>query len=105
MDRPDERRVVIIVLRCVAVVTVLIGLILTTQTVVTVIGVRSASTDLPGGLNVSFKGAVGKAQGWSVVAQLSVCAWGLVLFALARPLADAIVSDVQAGPGRMTGNP
>jgi hypothetical protein len=105
MDRNDEQRIVTIVLRCAGILTVVIGLILTTQTVLALIAASSAAANLPRGMNVSLRGSVGKMGGWAIVAQLSISVWGAVLYGLAQSLAGAIVGELQAGSGPAVGNP
>jgi hypothetical protein len=95
MNRDDEQRIVMIVLRVAGILTVLIGLILTTQTIIELIMVHSAASDLPRGMNVNLKGPVGKMGAWAIIGRLFICAWGAVLYALARVLADGATGDAE----------
>ncbi|MBN1360468.1 MAG: hypothetical protein JW993_07745 [Sedimentisphaerales bacterium] len=104
MNPRDERHIVTIVLRCAAILTILVGLILVTQTIVSLIAASSASSNLPPGVNVNFKGTVGKIGAWAIIGQVLICVWGAILFAFARPLADAVVADLHAGAPPSVGN-
>ena len=75
-------------LRTIALITILIGAILTTMSVVAAIGARSA---IPpgsfGGMTVEFEGMFGNITLASILAQLSAVGWGLLLHALTPTLA------------------
>jgi hypothetical protein len=105
MDQRNEQHILTIVLRGVGIVTVLIGLILTTQTVIGLLAARSATANLPPGMNINISGSVGRMQGWAIVAQLSICVWGAVLWALARPLAGGIVGASPTASDPTADNP
>lgn len=94
MERTDEQRIVTAVLRCVGIVVVLVGLILTTYILLQWLAARSAAQNLPPGMNVNFEGVLGKLRGWAFAGTLSVCAWGAALYALSRPLARLVVDNL-----------
>ena len=96
MDRTSEQRSILIVLRVAGILRVLIGLILTTHTILQLMAVNSIASNLPRGMNVNIKGTMASMRGWAVVAQLSVVAWGVVLYKLAGWLSDIIVGEAAA---------
>ena len=93
MDRLSEQRSILIVLRVAGILTVLIGLILTTYTILQLVAINSVMRNPPRGLNVNIKGTLGSMRGWAVVAQLSIVAWGVVLYKLAGWLSETIVGE------------
>ena len=82
-----------ILLRVAGILTVLIGLILTTYTILQLIAINSVTGNLPRGMNVNIKGTLGSMRGWAVVAQLSIVAWGVALYKLAGWLSEIIVGE------------
>ena len=91
MDRLSEQRSVLIVLRIAGILTILIGLILTTNTILQLVAVNSVMGNIPRGMNVNIKGTLGSMRGWAVLAQLLIVAWGVALYKLAGWLSEAIV--------------
>jgi hypothetical protein len=96
MDRLSEQRSVLIVLRVVGILTVLIGLMLTTHTILQLMAVNSVMRNPPRGMNVNIKGLLGSIRGWAVVAQLSIVVWGVALYKLASWLSETIVGIATA---------
>ena len=95
MDRVSERRSILIVLRVAAILTVFIGLILTTLTILQLMAVGSISSNMPQGMNVNVKGTLGAMRGWAIVAQLSIVAWGVVLYKIADSLSVMIAGEAE----------
>ncbi len=79
------------VLRLVAVATMLVGAILTTITIITLIGATSAAKDLQG-MQVEITGAIGKMGFLAVLADVSIFGWGFLLFGISPSLAEKIAS-------------
>ncbi len=105
MNRQDEQHIVTVVLRGVGILVVLIGLILTTQTILGLIAASSARSNLPAGMNIDIKGTLGKMGAWAIVARLSISVWGAVLYALAQTIAAALISEAPVGPSSAAGAP
>lgn len=93
MDQQAQQQIVIRLLRTVCVIAVFVGCILASQTLIATLAAMSATSNLPHGMNVQFKGAFGDLTIWAIIAQLVTVAWGLALFAFARPIASLIVED------------
>ncbi len=93
MDRLSEQRSILIMLRVAGILTILIGLILTTHTILQLVALNSVTGNLPRGMNVNIKGTLGSMRGWAIVAHLSIVAWGGVLYKLAGWLSGAIVGE------------
>jgi len=97
MEQKSIEHVTTIILRLAGVLTIFIGLILTTHTILQLIATHSATSGfpqgLPGGMSVSIKGAVGRVGHWAVIAQLAIIGWGGLLVALAPPVAKGIAKD------------
>jgi len=84
-----------IVLRVAGVLTIFIGLILTTHVVVQLIAAHSAMSGFPGGqlpqgMTVNIKGAAGRAGNWAIFGQVTTSLWGGLLVALARRIAEGV---------------
>jgi len=94
MEQKSIERVTTIVLRVAGVLVMLIGAILVTHTIVTLIAAHSAmSGGLPPGMSVNLKGAAGRVGAWAVFAQATTIGWGLLLMALARSIAQNITKE------------
>lgn len=93
MDQQAQQQIVIRLLRTVSVIAVFVGCILASQTLIATIAAMSATSNLPRGMNVQFKGTFGNLTIWAIIAQLATVGWGLALFAFARPIASLIVED------------
>jgi hypothetical protein len=97
MEQKSIERIVTVVLRFLGVLTIFIGLILTTHTVFQLIAAHSVTSGfpqgLPPGMNVTLKGAAGRAGTWAVAAQIAVIVWGGLLVALAKPVAEGIARE------------
>ncbi len=92
MDDMPEKRITVIVLRAVGVLIILLGFILTTHTIIQLMFISSFRSNIPGGMNLNVKGMIGSIQGWAIVGQLSISAWGFALYILAGWVSDFIVS-------------
>lgn len=93
MDRESREQISGIILRLAGVLTILVGCILTTQTIIQLIAGRSAMSNLPPGMSVNIQGAIGRVGGWAIVGQLAIVAWGALLIAVARPVARSITRE------------
>lgn len=93
MDPIVQQQIVTRVLRTAGVLAVFVGCILATQTIVNLIAAQSVASNLPPGFNVQVKGAFGNLSGWAIVGQLTTLVWGMILFAVAKPIAARIVED------------
>lgn len=82
-----------IILRLAGVLTILVGCILTTQTIIQLMAGRSTMSHLPAGLSINLQGAVGRIGNWAIVSQVAIVAWGGLLIAVARPLARSITRE------------
>ena len=78
------------ILRLIAVVTVLVGAVLTTVTLVSLFGVSSTIQRVVDG-DVQATGLVTEIGFYAVLAYASIVAWGIVLFLLSPRLARYIV--------------
>ncbi len=78
------------ILRLIAVVTVLVGAVLTTVTLVSLFGVSSTIQGVVDG-DVQATGLVAEIGFYAVLAYASIVAWGIVLFLLSPRLARYIV--------------
>jgi hypothetical protein len=90
-----EKRFVTIILRIIGILTVLVGLILTTHTIIQLLAISSLATNLPRGMNVNIKGTLGNMHGWAVLAHLFIIAWGVVFYKLADWLSGIIMGENQ----------
>lgn len=90
IDTLTQQEIITRVLRTVGVIAAFIGCILVTQTMVTGLAAMSVSSL---GVNVRVSGPFGGLTIWAIVSQLLVVAWGVGLFAAARPIAVRIVED------------
>jgi hypothetical protein len=94
MEQKSLEQVTTIVLRVAGVLVVVIGAILVTHTIVTLIAAHSAmSGQLPPGMSVNLKGAAGRVGVWAVFAQTTTIMWGLLLMALAPSIAQNITKE------------
>ena len=94
MEQKSLEQVTTIVLRVAGVLIVVIGAILVTHTIITLIAAHSAmSGGLPQGMSVNIKGAAGRIGAWAVVAQATTIGWGLLLMALAPSIAQNITKE------------
>ena len=93
MDQLTQQQIVVRVLRTAGILAAFIGCILVTQTIAAGMATLSASSNLPPGINVQFRGAFGNLTAWAIVGQLATVAWGMALFAVAKPIAARIVAD------------
>lgn len=98
MNSISEKRLTAMVFRSFGILTILIGLILSTQTIIQLMAVSSLATNMPRGMNVNIKGAAGSIKGWAIVAQLSVAVWGFVMFKLADWISGIIVPEEDTAP-------
>ncbi len=90
-DMP-EKYIIAVVFRAIGILTILIGFILATYTIIQLFAISSLTSKMPRGMNVSIKGAIGDMKGWSIAAQLSISAWGFVLCKLANWFSGLVVS-------------
>jgi len=95
MSSISEKRLTMIVFRAIGILTILIGLILTTYTIIQLMAIRSLTSNIPRGLNVNIKGTVGNIRGWAIIAQLSVSAWGFAVYKLANWLSGVILPETE----------
>ena len=93
MDQVSQAQIVTRVLRTAGVLAVFVGCILVSHTVVGLIAAQSASSGLPPGMTVKLTGTLTNLHGWAIVSELTTAAWGIVLFALAKPIAARIIAD------------
>jgi hypothetical protein len=97
VEQKSIERVVTVVLRFLGVLTIFIGLILTSNTIFQLIAAHSVTSGfphgLPAGMNVTLQGAAGRAGGWAVAARIAVIGWGALLVAMASPLARSIARE------------
>jgi hypothetical protein len=94
MEQRLPRQITMIVLRLAGVSTIFIELVFMTQTASQWMAAHSALSDMPyGGLPPGVKINVTAAGGWTLAGQAVIIVWGLLLIALARPMATAIVRD------------
>ncbi|MCP4614611.1 MAG: hypothetical protein GY845_38520 [Planctomycetes bacterium] len=97
MNSISEKRLTMIAFRAIGILTILIGLMLTTHTIIQFIAVSSLASNWPRGLNINIKGTIGNMKGWAIVAQLSVSAWGFAVYKLANWLSGIIVKETETG--------
>mgnify|MGYP001148831840 CR=1 FL=1 len=93
MNTAAEKRLTIIAFRAVGILIILIGLILTTHTIISLMAVSSLKSNMPGGMNINIKGPVGTMGAWAILAQLFTSAWGAAVFVLAERLAGFILPE------------
>ena len=93
MNTTSERRLTIIAIRAAGILIVLIGLILTTSTVISLMAVSSLTSNIPRGMNVNIKGPVGSMGAWAILGQLSVSAWGAAVYLSANWLSSFILPE------------
>lgn len=79
------------ILRLIAVVTVLVGAVLTTVTLVSLFGVSSTIQGAAQGVHVQMTGMVAEMGFYLVLAHASIVAWGASLYLLSPRLARYIV--------------
>lgn len=94
MDQETVRNLTTVTLRLIGVITILVGLILTTLAFFQIMAAFSVAAgfpqDLPRGVSVELKGAFGRMGYWEVLSYLTVVAWGWLLIRFARPIAKGI---------------
>ena len=95
MNSIFEKRLTMIVFRAVGILTILIGLILNTYTIIQLLAISSLTSNMPRGMNVQIKGPIGNIKGWAIVARLSVSAWGFAVYGLANWLSGVIVPETE----------
>lgn len=78
------------VLRILAIACILVGVILTTQLLVTMMAVSSL-TDQLSGSGLSLSADFGNVSIYGVIAQLTVVGWGIALFAASSKLSEMII--------------
>lgn len=93
MEPISQQQIVTRLLGTAGALAVFVGCILVTQTIITVTATQFVTSNLPPGFNVQAKGAFGNLSAWVIVAQLATVVWGLVLFAVAKPIGARIVED------------
>jgi hypothetical protein len=95
MEQKSVERVVTVVLRFLGVLTIFIGLILTSNAILQLLAAHSVTSGmgLPPGMNVTLQGAAGRLGNWTVVARIAVIVWGALLVATATPLARSIAKE------------
>lgn len=98
MDATSEKRLTVIGFRAVGILVVLIGLILATTTIISLIAVSSLKSNIPAGMNINIKGPVGTMGVWAILAQISISAWGAAVYFLADRLSDLILSETTGSP-------
>ena len=79
------------ILRLIAVVTVLVGAILVTMTIVSLIGASSSMGSTGMGVTIRATGVVAKMGFFMVLANGMIAVWGLALYRLSPKLARWIV--------------
>lgn len=79
------------ILRLIAVTTILVGVVLTTMTLVALLGASSAMAGVPPGMEVKMSGMVADMGMHVVVAHALIAAWGVVLYLSSPVLARRIV--------------
>ena len=97
MNSIFEKRLTMIAFRAIGILTILIGLILTTHTIIQLMAIRTLTSNIPRGMNVQIKGTIGNIKGWAIVARLSVSAWGFAVYGLANWLSGVIVPETETG--------
>jgi hypothetical protein len=85
------------VLRIVAVITMLIGVTLTTTTAISVIGAKRVVQNAPHGLNVRMTGVVGEAGNFAIFAHATIIGWGIAFFVSSSILARIIAGRDELG--------
>ncbi|MBL37098.1 MAG: hypothetical protein CMP07_01695 [Xanthomonadales bacterium] len=94
MDQETVRNLTTVALRLIGVITILVGLILTTMVFFQVMAALSAASgfpqELPRGMTMEIKGAFGRMGYWAVLSFLTIVAWGWLLIRFARPIAKGI---------------
>lgn len=94
MDQETVKNLTTVTLRLIGVITILVGLILTTLALFQIMAAFSATSGfpqgLPRGMSIEMKGAFGRMGYWAVLSHLTVVAWGWLLIRFARPIAQGI---------------
>jgi hypothetical protein len=97
MEQKTVEHGMTIFLRLVGVLTIFIGLIWTSETVLQLLAARAATSSfregMPPGMSVNLKGAAGRMGGWAVGARLAVVIWGTLMLASARSIARGITRE------------
>ena len=97
MEQKSIEHMTTVALRFVGVLTIFIGLILVTQTILQLLAAHSVTSGfpqgLPHGMTVSVKGAAGRVGIWAIAAHGMVLVWGGLLVGLASPVARGIASE------------
>ena len=87
-----ERRHCSFLLRLIAVVTVLVGAILTTMTLVNLLGVsRTIEGAAAAGVHIEDTGIVGEIGSYALLAHGSIVVWGGLLYLVSPRLAACVV--------------
>ena len=94
MEQKSVEHVTMVILRVAGVLAMLIGVILVTHTIITLIAAHSAmSGQLPRGMSVNIKGATGRIGVWAVFAQATTILWGFLLVIVAPSIAKGITKE------------
>jgi len=79
-------------LRLIAVTTVLVGVILTTMTLLSLLGINGAIQSSTQGMQIQVSYPVGEMGFFAVLADLAIVAWGLAFYRMSPRLARRIVA-------------
>ncbi len=101
MEQKSVYQVTVIVLRLIGVLTMFIGLVFATQTIIELIALACVKSGLdarmPAKMNVSLTGTASTLGIWSIVYQIATIVWGRILYVSARSIARRI-TDESAAP-------
>lgn len=79
------------ILRLIAVVTILVGAVLMSATLVGILGTGSTVRGAPEGMQVKVTGMVAEMGGYAVLSQALIAAWGVLLYFLSPKLAKNLI--------------
>ncbi|MFC1781861.1 hypothetical protein ACFLZ8_06335 [Planctomycetota bacterium] len=93
MEQITERRIITLILRIVGVITIFIGFILVTVASISLIAAKSATSNLPSGMNVNFNSALSNLGFWAILMHLAIAVWGFIMFHKAKNIAELIAKE------------
>ena len=92
MEQKSMKHIITVILRLVGVLTIFIGLIMTTQMIIQLVATNSVISGFIG-MSVNGKRATGHIVNWMIAGHFSIVAWGFILMAYAKAIAKSITKE------------
>lgn len=92
MEQTTMKHIITVILRLVGVLTIFIGLIMTTQMIIRLVATNSVMSGFIG-ISVNGKRTAGHIANWTIAGHVSIVAWGFILMAYAKGIAKSITKE------------